>query len=380
MSKPTADERFWTAIEAIYDAAPDPQQWPRALAAIADFTGDVGSVLVWRRDDGAFGTIVSDSLSEAQSDYDQNGWSARDFRAIRSVERGYFFSGEAFTDRHVCSDHEVRTDTTYTQFLRRHNLGWFGAVAVSPDPHVGVALSVQRNSDLKPRFTDIELAKLSRLGRHVEKSLRLSFRLLNAEFANLALGDALARIGIGVFVLDSLARVIFANPAGRGFVGSGIEIVRDQLRIGEGSIRSTIDAAIQKTLRGEPQHLVGNIKPILLQRPALDRPLVIYLLPMTRPMNLAENFVTHMRAIVLVLETAIGQPADPALVRDILGLSLGEARIAALVGSGIAPREAAERLGIAEVTARNVLKRVFSKLGISRQAELAALLAKLAIR
>ena len=37
--------------------------------------------------------------------------------------------------------------------------------------------------------------------------------------------------------------------------------------------------------------------------------------------------------------------ADPALVRDILGLTLGEARVAALVGSGMAPRAAAEKLG-----------------------------------
>ncbi len=39
----------------------------------------------------------------------------------------------------------------------------------------------------------------ARLGRHVEKSLRLSIRLLDAEFAKIGLGEALARIGIGVF-------------------------------------------------------------------------------------------------------------------------------------------------------------------------------------
>jgi hypothetical protein len=36
-------------------------------------------------------------------------------------------------------------------------------------------------------------------------------------------------------------------------------------------------------------------------------------------------------------------------------------------------------LGIAEETARNLLKRVFSKVGISRQSELAALLSKLVV-
>jgi DNA-binding CsgD family transcriptional regulator len=61
-------------------------------------------------------------------------------------------------------------------------------------------------------------------------------------------------------------------------------------------------------------------------------------------------------------------------------LTLGEARVASLVGSGLPPRKAAERLGIAEETARNVLKRVFEKLDISRQSELAALLGRLVLR
>jgi DNA-binding CsgD family transcriptional regulator len=73
-------------------------------------------------------------------------------------------------------------------------------------------------------------------------------------------------------------------------------------------------------------------------------------------------------------------PADPALVRDVLGLTLGEARVAALVGSGLSPRDASEKLGIMEETARTALKRVFSKVGISRQSELSALLTKLVLR
>jgi DNA-binding CsgD family transcriptional regulator len=44
------------------------------------------------------------------------------------------------------------------------------------------------------------------------------------------------------------------------------------------------------------------------------------------------------------------------------------------------PREAANRLGITEDTARTTLKRVFGKTGVSRQSELAALLARLVLR
>jgi DNA-binding CsgD family transcriptional regulator len=82
----------------------------------------------------------------------------------------------------------------------------------------------------------------------------------------------------------------------------------------------------------------------------------------------------------LVIEPNSGEPADPAIVRDLLGVTLGEARVAALIGHGLNPRDTAQKLGIAEDTARNVLKRVFSKVGVSRQSELVALLTKLVLR
>ena len=62
-----------------------------------------------------------------------------------------------------------------------------------------------------------------------------------------------------------------------------------------------------------------------------------------------------------------------------LGLTPGESRIAALVGCGHSPRDAAVKLGIAEETARTVLKRVYEKLQIRRQGELATFVSQIAL-
>ena len=374
------DKLFVTAVEAIYDAAPDPSRWPQALQAIADCLGDVGAILIWRRDDGTFGTIVSESLVEAQKDYEQNGWLVHELRALRTAERGYFFSGDPFTDRHICSDEEIRTDPVYTQFCARHGLGWFGAVAVSPDPHVGVALSVQRSAKTRPPFSDAELAILARLGLHVEKSLRLSIRLLDAELVKIGLSEALSRLSIGVFALDSLGRVVFSNPAGERLLGDGLALVNDRLLVGAAPERAALEAAIEQMIRAAPEDVATEPKPILIHRQKAERPLAVYVLPITLSSHPAAQFLTHARAIVLAIDPEASGPADPALVRDVLGLTLGEARMAALVGSGLSPRDSAEKLGITEETARTVLKRVFSKTGVSRQSELVALLTKLVLR
>jgi DNA-binding CsgD family transcriptional regulator/PAS domain-containing protein len=371
-------DRFVSAVEAIYDAAADPSRWPNALQAISDSLGDVGAILLWRRDDGTFGSIASPSVSEAQIEFERDGWMTNDLRALRAAERGYFLSGAPFTDRQVCSDEEIRTNPSYTKFQARYGLGWFGAVAVSPDPRVGVVLSVHRARARSP-FSDAELDIIDRIGRHVEKSLRLSIHLFDAESLKLGLGEALTHVGIGVFALDSSGRVTFVNPAGKHLLGDGLALVKDRLVISEPLAHAMLETAIQQTGCVTPATIAAEQRPILIHRRKAERPLAVYVLPIAPSSQPAAQFLAHVCAIVLAIDPEAGEPADPALVRDVLGLTLGEARIAALVGSGLAPREAAEKLGITEETARAVLKHVFSKTGVSRQSELVALLSKMVL-
>ena len=372
------ERRFVAAVEAIYGAAPDPSRWPRALQSIADCFGDVGGNLIWRRDDGQFGVITSPSLEAGAAEYEREWW-RQDIRAQRNAERFYWARGETATDRHLVSDEEVETHPFYTQFLARHGLKWVAGTGVSPDPHVMVGIAVQRLA-AKPPFTDAELDVLTRLGRHVEKSLRLSIRLFDAELLKLGLGEALVRVGIGVFALDSLERVVFSNRAGQGLLGDGLDVIGERMVVGSPSERAAAEGAIRRMIEGRPEDLVADPKPILIQRRKTGRPLTVYVLPIRASTSPAHQFLTHARAIVLVIDPEADGPADPAVVRDVLGLTLGEARVASLVGSGLPPREAAEKLGISEETARTALKRVFSKVGVSRQSELTALLTKLVLR
>jgi DNA-binding CsgD family transcriptional regulator len=131
----------------------------------------------------------------------------------------------------------------------------------------------------------------------------------------------------------------------------------------------------------DPDTLTQVPRPVLLHGDGEERFLAVYVLPVRAgARHPIAHLMTGVRAVVVVTSSTAGEPADPTIVRDLLGLTLGEARVAALVGSGAAPRETAERLGITEETARTTLKRVFSKVGVSRQSELATLLTKLVLR
>jgi DNA-binding CsgD family transcriptional regulator len=373
------NEQFVTAVEAIYRAAPDPTLWPDALQAIADCFEDVGAVLLWHRDDGGFGSIASPGLADAQKDYVENGWYLRDSRSNLGVEQSYWNRGDTLTERHFTTESKMAADPFYSEFLASHALKWCAAVGVSPHPHVASAVSVQRSIE-KPPYSDLEIETIGRIGRHVETALRLSLRLLDAELIKDRLGDALNRVNIGIFVLDSLSRVIFSNHAGRDLHDSGLAIIDERLLVSSRVEQKALQVAVEATLRGSAIDLQRPPKPILIHRENSDRTLVVYVMPVSHMVDPGEAFLTHARAIILAIDPETGAPADPAIVRDVFGLTLGEARVAALVGHGMAPRDAAGKLGVTEETARTVLKRVFAKVGVSRQSELSTLLSKLVLK
>jgi DNA-binding CsgD family transcriptional regulator/GAF domain-containing protein len=369
------EQRFLRAVEAIYAAATEPDLWPQALQKIADCTGDAGSILIFGRDDGSFGVIASDSLKDCLLSY-QRDWSDRDIRAIRCRERGYFIGRDVVTDRDVITADEMKLDPFYSEFLPKFGLKYFAASMVSPDPHVEVALSVQRSAD-RPEFNDDELELLGRVGPHVERALRLSMRLNEAELSAMGLGEALARIGIGVFILDSLGRVVFSNPAGNALLGNELDIANERLVVAAPLAKP--DELLGRDIGSNLKNLLAETKPVLIRSRQSNRPLAIYVLPVDTSSQWTA-MLTHAKAVVLAVDTKINEPPDASLVRDIFGLTLSEARVSSLIGSGMQPSEVAVKLGIAQETVRSTLKRVFAKLDVSRQSELAVLMTKLMLR
>jgi DNA-binding CsgD family transcriptional regulator/PAS domain-containing protein len=373
-------DQFVAAVEAIYDAAPDPSRWPHALDLIGECFGDQDVNLFWQRDDGSRGLIPSTGYNREVAVGYNSTWWKHDIRAIRALERGYFGSANAQTDRDLVTEAEMETHPFFTQFLGRYGYKWLAATAISPDPHVPVAVVINRVAS-KPAFSDHDLIVLSKLGFHAEKSLRLSMRLFDAEFTSAGLADAVARLALGIFVLDSLGRIVHSNTAAQRHIGNGFAVTGERLSAAFASDQSVLKSALASMSRGSPADLVSDPRPILIRRPNSQRPLVTYILPVRNSQDDAiAQFLVSGKAIVLVIDPEPSEPPDPAIVRDILGLTLSEARLAALVGTGVSPREAAETLQISENTARSALKRIFEKVGVSRQSELSALLTRLVLR
>ncbi len=82
-------------------------------------------------------------------------------------------------------------------------------------------------------------------------------------------------------------------------------------------------------------------------------------------------------AIALVLPERTALVRHDYVLRENLGLTPAELRLATILKDGVSLNEAAGRLGIAVNTVRNQLRAIFAKLGVNRQADMVRHLAEL---
>jgi DNA-binding CsgD family transcriptional regulator len=371
-------ELLLAAIQAIYAAAANPSAWPAALTAIAPVFGGVGCVLLFQREDQSTGTVVSPTLQAAQSAYEAGAW--RDDICFTRMHEGVYRSErDAITDQQLVTADERTDHPFFTRFLIPHGLGRLAAVGLSPTCETRIVLSTHRFIE-KPHFDERELHLLTHIARHVENALRLGVRLVTAEMATRALGDALGGLGAGVFLVDKLGRPVFMNPTGKALLGDALVLQGKRLTAHANAARAAFGAALDVAINSLPEVARTPPRPIILPGVRPVEFVAAYVQPVPTQPGAGEEIFSDVKAAVVALSSRASEPPDPTLVRDLLDVTLSEARLAALIGGGASAREAADQLGIAHETARSALKRVFAKTGVTRQTELANLLGRLVLR
>lgn len=369
------EERVDDAIDAIYAAATSPGLWPYALHAIANVFGDAGTLLVYQREDGAFSHICSPGLESISKEFSTE-YQGEDLRAVRALQRGLYFDRNVLTDRDLVSADEMEKHPFYL-LLAKYGLRHHAAVTICPNKSLATSVAVQRSMHLE-EYEAEELATLERLCRHVENSLRVSIRLLSAELTREGLAECLSRVAVAVFGLDANGRVVFMNGLAKKLQDE-LPVRRDNHLSPSSFAGKLVREAIEAVLKEAGHFRKAECKPVVWASPGTGRRYAAYILPTTHAIPGAESYFTALRYMLVVRTYDPCEALDASLVRDLFNLTLGEARLASLVGAGTAPGSAARRLGISEQTARTVLKRVFAKMGVTRQSEMASLMTRLVL-
>lgn len=180
----------------------------------------------------------------------------------------------------------------------------------------------------------------------------------------------LSRLGLAAIIADGEGRVRFANEAGRQAAGNGLTIRNGLLRAASRDAQRTLAAALARAADALP---AGG--PTAIEREPGQHPLLVHVFPMERDIGVRANKSGAVLAIIIDPDRRSPRPVSQL---RLLGLTKAQAKVAALVGSGRSPRETAMELDLAEATVRTTLVQVYARLGLSRQSELALLVARVA--
>lgn len=371
---PAADVRaFSEVVRAIYEAALTYEAWPATLSRIGALFDAAGAAVVFYNGNVQTDFIHAPELQHAVDTYLREEWWRQDLHAQRAIEQ-HLAHGDTFSDFTIASPEEIDTHPIYEGFFSKVGFGWLMACVLLPDESPLVTLSVPR-AKAKGPFSTEEIESLRLLGRHVEQALRISLRLAALESSEGLLRSALDAVDAGIYALGPDRRLVTANAAGEAQMDNFFGFPEGRMTP---NARREEAARFDALLAGEDAATVGRAPQSCILTGTDGARIAIWALPVPsdairRRVGVAEGAET----LLFSTPVARDRRVDPAVIRDLFQLSLGEARVASLVGSGVTVRDAAERLGVTEGTARLVLKHVFRKLGINRQAELALRLSAL---
>lgn len=364
---------FNDIVYAIYDAALTPDNWPKTLSAIGRIFDAEGAVIIFYSGTTQADFIYPPEMRAAVEAYIVGEWWRHDIHAQRALEN-QLTSGDVFSDQTIATPDEIESLPIWTEFFAQVGFGWLMSTAMLPQLDMLVALSVPR-ARTRGAFTADEMETLRLLGRHVEQALRISLRISNLETAQDVLLTALDKVDAPIYALDERDRIVLANRPGRERFPEHFDIVDGRMTARIAALRPRFAeivaaARVAGGSKAPPQSCV------LADENGAR--IAVWALPITASGQGRLGLGGEARTLIIALPVERNRQLDPVVLRDVFDLSLGEARLAALIGAGVPVRDAAGTLGVTEGTARIVLKRVFRKLGVNRQAELVLQLSSLA--
>lgn len=361
----TRPELFRDVEAMVLDAALDPALWPTALSAFARAGGSEASVFMTAQSATGLGA-PSAGFEEVIEAASADGWSQRNPRFPRINSRTWT---NFVCDTDLLTADEIARDPFYNELLRPFGLKWAAGSILFSSPTLGpVAVTLERALDSDP-FTPAELAALDALRPSFARAVRLAeslgFRKLDGmiegwEAAEIA-GAILGPQGVVLRLTDALTRLL----------GDGLVLRGSRLTAMASDDNRRLQARIDGSLH--PAGLTAA-DPILIRRPSGRPPLVVEILPLAQDRMLVFN---GARAIAVIRDPAAVSASSERRLAVLFGLSRAEARLTALLGSGVTLAASAERLSIRYETARTQLKAIFVKTDTHRQADLVALFARL---
>ena len=375
MSEPDAFQRI---LASLYDAMLDDTRWPATSALLDEACGLTGNALL---------------VGEGPKDDIQNLFVGLYYRGHRrtDLEREYLEvyhpinegiprqlqlpEGHLVHIKDLYTSEELKTSRAYNEALLRGKYqNGLNALLEGPGgSHVTWSLADPVASD---GWGSSRIAMVRRLLPHIRQFVRVRQALVRAEARDTTVTALLDNRRIGVLHLDRRGRIMAVNDRARLILRHD-----DGLSDRDGVLRASLP---DDQLRLE--RLLGVALPtsdatavsgsMLLHRSSLLPPFVVHVKPVSAPQP---NYgARHVAALLLIVEPGRPHRISPEWVATALGLTPAESRVAVWLAEGKSVQEMAEATGHTRDAIYWLLKQIYQKRHISRQADLVRLVLSIA--
>jgi DNA-binding CsgD family transcriptional regulator/PAS domain-containing protein len=360
-------ETFSKVVEAIYDCALDPNRWPDAIRLIAELCQSQWCAL------GVHDCVRGGDELMFRLGYPEDFW-----RLHEGKYKGmnpYFGPlqllpvGAVATSTMLVSDHEFFETRFYRELVKPWGVqDTIGVKVLQTGQRIG-SLAANRIKP-HPRYGDAEVRLFTLLSPHICRAVTISDVLNLKTIRSEALEATLSALTSGVYLADSLGRIIYMNPAAEQQIKNG-----NVLRI-ENNRLAPIDRMARAALTGVIDGAMAEEAATPDTRFSLALPssegagLVATILPLNRGerRNLCGAFAAM--AAIFVQDPVVVPPFPGEAFAKLYGLTGSELRVLLAMAPGLGVKEAAEMLGVGETTAKTHLQHIYAKTGTSKQTEL----------
>lgn len=353
-----------TLADRLYEAALVPELWTEACEHLASAVAADSSSIFTVDGQGSHRFVTTPNVAEIYAEFARSEHRLNNTRAARALERSPFSFGR---DIDILTKEEYEEDLIRPTFLEPHGVKWeAGCVFQEPTGHT-IAIILMRGHG-REHFADEELARLNLLKPDIARAAYLSSRL--SFNAARSMTETLSMLGLPATVIGDEGRAIAMNPEMEALAPRIRTGAADRLILEGAGANALLDDAI-KRYRAQAVPTVQSL-PMMARdgAPAL----ILHLLPIRRA---ARDIFSRSMAVLAVTEVGkVGSP-DMRVLCGLFDLTPAEARVARGIAMAQTPETVAASLGVSLETVRSHLKRIMSKTGTTRQAELVLLLAGL---
>lgn len=369
-------ERAFALTGPLYAAATHPPAWRDFLEALAEDLGGASIAMSlmlpgWNVPPEYYRVNLSEKYVPAFERHFRQGLP---WPMTHALFRQGFAHG-----REIFPDEEVPGTGYYEEYMRPQGMAPEGPLAhliVSADGRPVSGISIQRMEGGRP-FTDADLETCNLLVPHLATATIVRQERIRADQEQVAQGQILDRMAVGIVIVDIAQRAVLTNRA-----------AREMLDAGDGLYER--DGVLHATGQRDDRELQRLIRSTIEMDPAgesASAPFEGGFLSISRPSGQPSYALTSSRVFDSFRKSALGDAVAAIFVTNptpgqvphsktfqlLFGLTKAEAEVVGLLAAGHSLDEISRARGVKLATTRTLLKRVFAKTKTRRQGEIVRL-------